>query len=354
MKDHLGNVRLVFSDLKDTVAGSSHYKLDVRAVNNYYPFGMLMPDMSWQSSGYRYGFGGHEMDNDVKGTGNHSSFGDYGYDVRTVRRYMLEPMISKYPSLSPYVAYADNPVLFKDPDGREIFLYGIDGLKAAEALKAKTCLDISYDPITQKVEITGKPQTLYDVILLEMSKRTDIKVYLQTTREEKVTTMIEKKELEVLIGAFDGNIYLKDGKTIMAMQYINMENSKKLEDGGLSTQGTDVLHELLEAYLYALKNPNMGHFEIEWDISHKDAIFFDPEARELGRAANFNTKSNTYELLMYDVSIPEVTVKIKNITKEDYDNYLKEDIEKSKKQTKDNEYNDTPIAPDPRRKENGD
>ena len=92
VKDHLGNVRLVFSDLKDTVAGSSHYKLDIRAVNNYYPFGMLMPDMSWQSSGYRYGFGGHEMDNDVKGTGNHSSFGEYGYDPRRAGRYMLEPM----------------------------------------------------------------------------------------------------------------------------------------------------------------------------------------------------------------------------------------------------------------------
>ncbi len=79
-----------------------------------------MPDMSWQSSGYRYGFGGHEMDNDVKGTGNHSSFGDYGYDNRTGRRWMIEPMISKYPSLSPYVAYADNPILYSDPSGLEI------------------------------------------------------------------------------------------------------------------------------------------------------------------------------------------------------------------------------------------
>jgi len=35
-----------------------------------------MPDMSWQTSGYRYGFGSHENDNDVKGEGNHSSFGD--------------------------------------------------------------------------------------------------------------------------------------------------------------------------------------------------------------------------------------------------------------------------------------
>lgn len=99
------------------------YNLDVRAVNNYYPFGMLMPDMSWQTSGYRYGFGSHENDNDVKGEGNHSSFGDFGYDPRVGRRLMIEPMISQFPSLSPYVAYADNPVVFTDPDGLDWILF---------------------------------------------------------------------------------------------------------------------------------------------------------------------------------------------------------------------------------------
>ncbi len=61
VKDHLGNVRLVFSDMKDVnfgALGRHRYNIDIRAVNNYYPYGMLMPDMSWQSSGYRYGFGG--------------------------------------------------------------------------------------------------------------------------------------------------------------------------------------------------------------------------------------------------------------------------------------------------------
>ena len=41
-KDHLGNVRVVYSDVKmrsDTVT----FGLELRAVNNYYPFGMLQP-----------------------------------------------------------------------------------------------------------------------------------------------------------------------------------------------------------------------------------------------------------------------------------------------------------------------
>jgi len=100
---------------------------------------MLMPDMSWQTSGYRYGFGGHENDNDVKGTGNHSSFGDYGYDPRVARRFMLEPMIAKYPSLSPYVAFADNPILFKDPSGEDYSVY-VDHSEKVRKITVKAVL----------------------------------------------------------------------------------------------------------------------------------------------------------------------------------------------------------------------
>ncbi len=123
VKDHLGNVRLVFSDLKDTVAGSLHYKLDVRAVNNYYPFGMLMPDMSWQSSGYRYGFNGMEMDNDIKGTGNHISWGDFGYDPRLVRRIAPDLLSAKNPGVSSYSAMGNNPILHKELDGKDYAVY---------------------------------------------------------------------------------------------------------------------------------------------------------------------------------------------------------------------------------------
>lgn len=47
---------------------------------------------------HRYGFNGHEKDDEIKGSGNHLSFGDYGYDPRTGRRWNVEPKIGKYPS----------------------------------------------------------------------------------------------------------------------------------------------------------------------------------------------------------------------------------------------------------------
>lgn len=70
----------------------------------------------------RYGFGGHEQDDEVKGSGNHLSFGDYGYDTRLGRRWNIEPLIEKYPSISSYMVFADNPIAVSDPDGREIRL----------------------------------------------------------------------------------------------------------------------------------------------------------------------------------------------------------------------------------------
>jgi len=59
---------------------------------NYYPFGMIKPGMYYKSDSYRFGFGGHEKDDEVKGSGNHLSFGDMGYDPRIGRRWRPDPL----------------------------------------------------------------------------------------------------------------------------------------------------------------------------------------------------------------------------------------------------------------------
>ncbi len=61
--------------------GAGPYSLDLKSINNYYAFGMLMPvaklpppqpsvlGQSWQSEKHRYGFNGMEMDNEILGKG---------------------------------------------------------------------------------------------------------------------------------------------------------------------------------------------------------------------------------------------------------------------------------------------
>ncbi|WMJ74875.1 hypothetical protein RCC89_17155 [Cytophagaceae bacterium ABcell3] len=46
------------------------YYARVQSLNDYYPFGMMMPGRNYSSQDYRYGFNGMEKDDEVKGSGN--------------------------------------------------------------------------------------------------------------------------------------------------------------------------------------------------------------------------------------------------------------------------------------------
>jgi|GEM_PF-2196532 len=83
------------------------------------PLGMVMPGRSFSSENYRFGFNGMEKDDEVKGGGNSLDFGARIYDPRLARWLGIDPLVSKYPSLSPFSAFRNNPILFVDPDGKE-------------------------------------------------------------------------------------------------------------------------------------------------------------------------------------------------------------------------------------------
>ena len=77
---------------------------------------MLQPSRHGGES-YRYGFGSHEKDDEIKGEGNHISFGDYGYDTRLGRRFNIDPMIANFPWMSPYAVFNNNPIYYTDNNG---------------------------------------------------------------------------------------------------------------------------------------------------------------------------------------------------------------------------------------------
>ncbi len=92
-----------------------------------YPFGMLMPQRIFSSEDYRYGFNGMENDDEVKTDangnpikGSQQNFGARIYDPRIGRWLSVDPLVHKYPYQSPYSFALDNPILFKDYDGRDI------------------------------------------------------------------------------------------------------------------------------------------------------------------------------------------------------------------------------------------
>ena len=118
-KDHLGNVRVVYSDVKMRHSAADTFDLELRAVNNYYPFGMLQPGLTFQSGSYRYGFNGMEQDADLKGAGNSYTTLFRQYDPRTCRWWSLDPERRKFASVSPYSGMGNNPISLTDIFGNE-------------------------------------------------------------------------------------------------------------------------------------------------------------------------------------------------------------------------------------------
>ena len=83
---------------------------------DYYAFGEAL-DQSI-STGQSYRYTGKPFDND-RGLNLHY-YGTRYYDGTTGRFDSVDPLASKYPSVSPYVYTLNSPMRFTDPDGREI------------------------------------------------------------------------------------------------------------------------------------------------------------------------------------------------------------------------------------------
>lgn len=116
IKDWLGTARLTIDDQEDPL---------ISAARDHYPYGKIMPGRAFETDveGKRYQFTGHEYDNEV----NYEYHGARYYNRELGRYLSVDPLASKYLSWSPYVYTMDNPVLFTDPEGKEVENdYGID------------------------------------------------------------------------------------------------------------------------------------------------------------------------------------------------------------------------------------
>ena len=122
-----------------------------RTQNDYYPFGMVMPNRQYSIGGYRFGFNGKEMDNEVKGEGNSLDFGARIYDPRLGRFLGEDPLTSKYSGISPYVYCINNPNIYIDKDGRDAILIVFPDYKIDPEIKL-----VVNNPVTGKPIINYK------------------------------------------------------------------------------------------------------------------------------------------------------------------------------------------------------
>ncbi|MCW9021188.1 MAG: RHS repeat-associated core domain-containing protein, partial [Flavobacteriales bacterium] len=107
LTDHLGNVRVTFADTSST----STPDLMVTSWTDYYPFGEVLPGRSSNPEGHLFGYQGQQK------AANNSKW--YAFQLR-----MYNPSLGRWNSTdpyevhySPYLAMANNPISFVDPDG---------------------------------------------------------------------------------------------------------------------------------------------------------------------------------------------------------------------------------------------
>ncbi len=113
----LTNDKMIVSDL-DANVSNDNFLVSLFNVGTTVPVSVV----ARPGHGYRFGFNGMEKDNDTYGEGNAYDFGARIYDSRLGRWLSLDPLMKKYPAISPFVYTADNPIMYIDPDGRKIII----------------------------------------------------------------------------------------------------------------------------------------------------------------------------------------------------------------------------------------
>ena len=112
LTNHLGNVMAVISDTTSATAEPT-----VVSLSDYYPFGMTEPGRSWNSGDYRFGYTGHEKENDLA-EGVYTT--EYRLlDTRLGRWMSVDPLFGKYPGMSSYNYCGGNVLNLVDDDGSE-------------------------------------------------------------------------------------------------------------------------------------------------------------------------------------------------------------------------------------------
>ena len=171
-KDHLGNIRLSYSDAN---GDGSVNAAEIIEESNYYPFGLKHKGYNNTIAGgndvaQQWKYNVKEFNEDL-GI-NWYDFGARNYEASLGRWMNVDPLADNYESFSPYNFVANNPLIYYDPDGRQIYtiFYDENGNQVydipeqvQQMFNEEYGIVVSYDAETGMLSYAGEIETDKDI-----------------------------------------------------------------------------------------------------------------------------------------------------------------------------------------------
>ena len=251
--DHLGSSSwITYSD------GSAVQHL------HYLPWGENFVDQrSSTFDGVRYTFSAKEKDAET----GYSYFGSRYYNSDLSIWLSVDPQAAKYPSLSPYVYCADNPVKLVDPNGEEVVIILGEYMKESDRQQALNDLrnaapNLNLELVGDKLVVGdgGTAKTKYEEKLLGAIS--------SSTYKSEITL-----ELNETAGSYMGTD-LVDGQYV-SKNSVNPYKMKEIENETRSVRGCGLMHEITEGF-------EMGKIAEREKLTHIDKAWRNPGEMTIG------------------------------------------------------------------------
>ena len=230
---------------------------------HYLPWGEDFVDQRLNSfDGVRYTFSAKERDSET----GLSYFGSRYYSSDLSIWLSVDPMAAKYPSLSPYVYCADNPVKLVDPNGEEVVILLGELMKESDRQNALN--DLRNAAPNLKLELEGNNLIIGDGGTAKTKYEKQLANAISSTEVKSVISL----ELIETTGSYYGTDLI-DGQYV-SNNSVNPYKTNDLEKNTGSVRGCGLMHEITEGYEMGkiAKRENLTHIEKAWRIQGQETI----------------------------------------------------------------------------------